>query len=312
MPDVRRAAVFGAGFIGKSLIRELLSLDWEVSVLDHNPRPETIAGTTRWLTGEFSDSTKVRRTLENVQVAFHLVSSTVPCDETAASDGGLSPDVRATLNFLEVCREVGVARVVFTSSASVYGPQHVTPIGEDAAPNPISAHGAQKLLLEQHLLCHRAQHGLDVRIVRLSNPYGPEQKIFGRQGFIALALGRWLNHQPILLRDGGRPIRDFVYIGDVARALARVGVRGTVPSVLNIGLGIGHSLTAVVDELGCLLGTRLDIEYGDSRREDIPTSVLDVSLARRALDFEPQYSLRDGLTDTLRRLGIVPQIAELR
>jgi UDP-glucose 4-epimerase len=127
-----------------------------------------------------------------------------------------------------------------------------------------------------------------------------------------LALGRWLSHRPIVLHDGGRPIRDFVYIRDVARALAQVGVRGHVPAVLNIGAGRGYSIAAVVEQLGWLLGTRLQTEYGDPRSADIPTSVLDVSMARRALDFEPQYSLRDGLIETLTRLGITTQIAELR
>jgi UDP-glucose 4-epimerase len=312
MLEVRRAAVLGAGFIGRELVRELLSLDCETNVLDHNVCPEEFIGKTRWLTGDFADSFRLRQVLEGVQLAFHLVSSTVPGDDTADPIAELSDNVFATLNFLAMCREVGVKRVAFVSSASVYGLQERTPIGEGATTNPISSHGIQKLLIEKYLLLHRFHHGLDVRIVRLANPYGPEQKTAGRQGFIALALGHWLNHRPILLRDGGRPIRDFIYVGDVARALAQAGIRGNVPAILNIGFGMGHSLKAVVDQLADLLGSRPETCLADPRGVDIPTSVLDISMARETLGFEPRYSLRAGLIETLRSHGISPLVTELR
>jgi UDP-glucose 4-epimerase len=283
-------------------------LDYETSVLDHNACPEDLVGQTRWVTGDFSDGLKLRRVLEGVQVAFHLVSSTVPGDDSADPSAELADSVGTTLRFLAMCRDVGVTRVVLASSASVYGVQHTTPIGEGAATDPISSHGIKKLLLEKYLLLHQFQHGLDVRIVRLSNPYGPGQNTNGRQGFIGLALGHWLHRRPVLLRDGGRQIRDFIYIADVARALAQVGVRDTVPAILNIGSGLGCSIKAVVEQLGDLLGTHLEIQHGDLRKVDIPTSVLDISLARETLGFDPRFTLRDGLIETLNFHGITPQV----
>ena len=96
------------------------------------------------------------------------------------------------------------------------------PIAETAVTDPISSHGIQKLAIEKYLLLHRFHRGLDVRIARLSNPFGPGQRLYGRQGFVALTIGHLLKDEPILLRDGGRPVRDFLYIDDVTEALDRL------------------------------------------------------------------------------------------
>jgi UDP-glucose 4-epimerase len=90
----------------------------------------------------------------------------------------------------------------------VYGLQTQVPIPETAVTDPISSHGIQKLAIEKYLLLHRFHRGLDVRIARLSNPFGPGQRLFGRQGFVAMTIGHLLRGEPILLRDEGRPVSD--------------------------------------------------------------------------------------------------------
>lgn len=293
------SAVCGAGFIGKGLIGQLVTLDHRIKVLDHHPCPQEFAGKTNWFTGEFSDKRLLSDALDGVDVAYHLISSTVPGDDTVDSIKELSDNIFSAIAFLDMCRQRGVKRVVFVSSSSVYGLQPATPIPETAMTNPISSHGIQKLTIEKYLLLHQFQYGIDVRIVRLSNPFGPGQNLFGRQGFVALAIGHLMKNEPILMRDEGRPVRDFIYIDDVSTALAQVGNADSVPSILNIGFGVGYSIRQVVELLEELTGKTIAITPGERRKVDIPISVLDVSLARASLAFEPSVSLREGLVKTL-------------
>lgn len=302
---VSRAAICGAGFIGRSLIEQLLFQGIEVSVLDHKACPPELSGRVTWFQGDFTDEAILRVALEGVDVAYHLVSSTVPGDDQVGLITELADNIFATIRFIDCCIGLRVPRIVFVSSSSVYGLQEHTPIPETAATNPISSHGIHKLTIEKYLLLYRFDHDVDVRIVRLANPFGPGQDLLGRQGFVAIAIGKIVQGKAILLRASGAPIRDFIFIEDVSRALALVGLAASVPPVLNLGTGVGHSLGSVVQILEDLLGRNLSTIDGPLRKADIPTSVLDVSLIGRSVGFEPTTSLRDALELTLRHWEVM-------
>lgn len=294
----------GAGFIGTHLITQLLARGFDLNVLDHKPCPPALVGRVNWFCGEFTDEALLRSALHGTDVAYHLVSSTVPGDDQIEVIKELSDNIFATIRFIDACVASEVQRIVFVSSSSVYGLQQVMPIGETAQTDPISSHGIHKLTIEKYLLLYRFNHDIDVRIVRLSNPFGPGQNVHGRQGFIAIAIGNVLSGRPILLRDAGSPIRDFIYIDDVARALVQAGFTAGAPSVMNIGTGIGHALAGVVALLGEVLGRPMLIEHGELRRVDVPVSVLDIERARRCISFEPATTLREGLVRTLHHHGL--------
>jgi len=304
MTQLQKFAVCGAGFIGKNLVNELVRNNCNVNVLDRNTCPEEFKDQVNWITGEFSDQSNLAETLSGVEVAFHLVSSTVPGDESIDPIKELSENIFSTIKFLDTCKQQEVKRVVFVSSSSVYGLQETMPIPEGVVTNPISSHGIQKLTIEKYLLLYQFLHGLDVRIVRLSNPFGPGQSLFGRQGFIAMAIGKMINNQPILLRDSGKPVRDFIFIDDVSHALFLAGTKGKTTSVINIGSGVGYSLVEVVRLFEEVTGKSILSELGELRKVDIPVSVLDVSLAHEQLGFQPKFTMREGLIQTFRHHGI--------
>ena len=304
MPKYKTFAICGSGFIGKNLIRCLISQGYGVNVLDRNICPKEFLGKAQWVTGEFSNSEALRKTLDGVDVAFHLVSNSVPGDGAIHDAAinlvkGLSDNILLTIKFLDMCKACDVKRVVFISSSSVYGLQSQIPIAESATTNPISSHGIEKLALEKYFLLYKFLYGIDVRIIRLSNPYGPGQSLFGRQGFIAISIGRLLKHKPILLRDLGRPIRDFIYIDDVSKALTLAGTLEYGPSILNIGSNKGHSLLQVVKLLEEILGQTIKMDQIEPKKIDIHESVLNVSLAHDCIFFNSQISMREGLVKTL-------------
>ena len=295
-----RFAVCGAGFIGMNLIGRLLADGDAVSVLDHKAAPGDLGVRTRWVQGDFANESDLRRTLESADVAYHLVSTTVPGDDHVSLLQELADNISATTRFLEICVEMGVPRIVFASSSSVYGLQRDTPIAETAETTPISSHGIHKLTIEKYLLLHRFTHDADIRILRLSNPYGPGQSLVGRQGFVAIAIGKLLTGEPLLLRGAGSPIRDFIYISDVCEGLLAAAVADNPPPVINIGTGTGHTLADVLREISDLTGCPIATIDAPLRKADIPQSVLDIGLARWSFGFAPDVSIRDGLARTLR------------
>lgn len=211
----------------------------------------------------------------------------------------LHDNVVGSLGVVQACVAHGVERLVFASSASVYGVQEHFPVAEDAPNWPISAHGIHKLAVEKFLWLAHREHHLDVRILRLANPYGPGQSIKGRQGFVAIAIGCLVRGDALTVRDGGRMVRDFIYIEDAAQALALAGLREGLPVVLNIGAGEGHSLREVVDLIEQLSGRVIRTVDAAPRQVDIPVSVLDVRRAQELLGFTPRIGLSRGIELTL-------------
>lgn len=301
--EQRRAAILGAGFIGMNFIRYALRHRYALTVLDHKPVPLDLASQLNWLQGDLALEADVARAIEGADTVFHFISSTVPGDQVDIASE-LQQNVFQTLQLLRLCVAKRVRRIVFISSSSVYGVQKTLPIPETAPTDPISAHGIHKLTIEKYLQLYRYQHGLDCKIVRLGNPYGPGQRITGRQGFIAIAIGCIVASKSITIRGNGTDIRDFIYINDVSEALHRVATMDSTETIFNIGSGFGYSLNEVVALMRELTDLPIPVIYTESRFVDIPQSVLDTSRARFVLCNEPQLSLRAGLTKTLMFHGV--------
>lgn len=297
--------MLGAGFIGREVIRNLLFKSKTVRVLDRNSCPSEFLGNIKWFKGVFSDKRALRDTLDGVSVVYHLVSSTVPGDQNVDAARELHDNVVSTLQFIDICLEVGVKRIVFASSASVYGVQEFMPIIESASTNPISTHGINKLTIEKFLLLAMHHHDIQVKILRISNPYGPGQSISGRQGFIGMTIGHILRNSPVLLRNQGLTIRDFIYIEDLAQAFVLAGESIDFPSVVNIGSGRGHSLRQVIDLISLLLNKPVAISNSEMRSVDIPSSILNVDLFHAFSAISCGICLRNGLTKTLNFHGLV-------
>ncbi|MCG9010302.1 NAD-dependent epimerase/dehydratase family protein [Laribacter hongkongensis] len=294
----RPVTVLGAGFIGRNFIAAALRQGWSIRVLDHNPCPPELKDQLDWIQGDMGSRADVYAALNGVSTVFHFVSSTVPGDEVDESHE-LQQNVFQTLQLLKLCVQEKVQRIVFASSSSVYGLQEQLPVSESASTDPISSYGIHKLAIEKYLRLYQYQHGLDCKIARLSNPYGPGQSIDGRQGFVAIAIGCILRGEPIAVRGDGEIIRDFVYIDDVVDALLALAVSDSREALFNIGSGMGYSLNEVIARLRALCAIPVEASYAESRFVDIPKSVLDVCRERYVLRKTSKISLECGLAMTL-------------
>lgn len=299
-----RVALLGAGFIGSALIRAFIAAGDRISVLDRKPAPPDWDLRNTWIQGRFEDRASIEQALEGADVVYHLIASSVPGDEFDRSRE-LTENVNRTLDLLDVCVSVGARRIVFLSSAAVYGRQYVMPVNEASTTDPISSYGINKLCIEKYLLLYRYEQGLDVKILRLANPYGPGQRLDGRQGFIAIVCGKLLANEPVPLRGDGSAVRDFLHIDDVVAACRCLAHFSSVESVFNIGCGLGVSLSYVLEEFSKLLGYPVPVARLPERKADIPASVLDISRAHREFDFQPRVPLMEGLERLLRHHGLL-------
>ena len=293
----------GAGFIGSHLAEALAQQGRRVRVFDR-PHVDRLALFPRAagfevFTGDFLNPRALAPALEGAEVVFHLVSTTLPQSSNDNPVYDVESNVLGSLRLFELCREHGVRKLVFVSSGgTVYGVPRTTPVAEDHPTEPISSYGVHKLTVEKYLALAHRLHGLDYRIARPANLYGPRQRLDTAQGAVAVFLDRALREQPIQIWGDGSIVRDYVYISDAVDALLRVASFDGAQRIFNIGSGKGASLNQLVAEIEKLLGRRVKTEHGAPRGLDVPANVLDPSLAERHLGWSASTPLAEGLRRT--------------
>ncbi len=204
-------------------------------------------------------------------------------------------NVIGTVRVLEAARRHG-AQIVFSSTGgAIYG-ECERPATEDDPRRPLSPYGTSKLAGEEYLAAWNRLHGSSHVALRFGNVYGPRQDPHGEAGVVAIFLQKLAaDERPTIFGDGGH-VRDYVYVGDVARAaLAALGHDG---GVFNVGTGRGTSVNELVDAMRAATGRELDPVHADERLGDLRRSVLDPSRAQRELGWRAETSLEDGLRGT--------------
>ena len=205
-----------------------------------------------------------------------------------------------SLRLMEHCVAGGVGRVVFLSSGgTIYGIPTVIPTPENAPTDPITAYGVAKLAIEKYLEIFRRRHGVDYRILRVANVYGPYQTAEKGQGVVAAFLTRALADEPLEIWGDGQVVRDYVFVADVAEAIWATMHHKSLSRVFNIGGGAGASVLQIAAAIEELVGHPLQRRFHPARLVDVPVSVLDHSLTTNELGWMPAVDLEQGLAQTL-------------
>lgn len=195
------------------------------------------------------------------------------------------------------------ARVVLLSSGgTVYDPDAEPPYREDGPLRPVTAYGRAKVRLEEALAAARLPAGRGV-VVRVANAYGPGQPVGRGQGVIAHWLRAAAAGEPLVLLGDPATVRDYVYIGDIADALARIHQVASVPPVLNVGSGLPLSLGDLASIIvGVVADPAIEIQVRPARRFDLSRTWLDVGLAEAALGWRAGTSMADGVRAAWRQV----------
>ena len=302
LSSLRCVVLGGGGFIGTNLCRSLVGkVDTLRAFGRRQSFPEALSQKgIDWIPGDFADAAALAAAVSGCDIVFHLVTSSTPASSNVDKIFDLESNVFSTLHLLDACREERVRRVIFVSSGgTIYGVPKKTPTPEDAPLNPISAYGISKLAIEKYLALYEHLYGLEYRILRVSNPFGPFQTAIRNQGVISAFLHRALDGKPIEMWGDGSVTRDYIYIDDVVHAFELAVQHKGDERIFNIGSGVGKSLNDIVTSINQLLGRELDIRHFEGRKVDVPCSVLNVSLAKSALGWLPQTDFLDGLEKTI-------------
>lgn len=290
----------GGGFIGTHLCLRLAGQVRSLRVFGHQSTPPAPLAGLDWFSGDIADPASLSAAIAGFDIVFHLVNATTPATANRDKIGDVRANVLSTLSVLETCLEQGVKRVIFASSGgTIYGPTDVIPTNEDAACWPITAYGVSKLAIERYLHLYEYMHELDYRVLRISNPYGPHQRVTGQQGVIAAFIQRILAGRPIEVWGDGSVQRDFLYVGDVAEAFQRAAEHAGPERIFNIGSGVSRSVNEVIAALAEVVGAPVEVNHHAARKVDVPISALDIGRAERALGWRPQTDFIEGLSRTV-------------
>ena len=297
----------GAGFIGKHLCRSLVAAGHAVKACDLPPPGRAdwpVIDGVSWVAGDFANAELLAENLIDAEIVFHLVSTTIPKTSNDDPYADLQGNVAAALRLLDaVIRRPRLPRVIFVSSGgTVYGIPKTIPIPEEHPTNPLCAYGVGKLAIEKYLALYGHLHRLDYHILRMANPYGPEQPLSRGQGVIPVFLSRALHDEPLEIWGDGSVVRDYFYVDDLCAALlATIDYQGP-ERIFNIGSGSGCSLNELVGIIRELLQRDVAVRFLPARACDVPINVLDISRARIHLGWQPAIPLKDGIGRLLARL----------
>ncbi len=301
----------GAGFIGSHLTERLLDLGHEVRVFDNfsTGRRENLAfprGGARLdvQEGDLRDEAEVRRAVAGVDGIFHqaaLVS--VP---RSIAEPTLSFEINAagTLRLFEAARAAGVRRIVYASSAAVYGDAHAPPLHETVTPRPLSPYGLDKLYTEQMGALYASLYGLTSVALRYFNVFGPRQDPGSPySGVISIFVDRLRCGESPTIYGDGEQTRDFVYVLDVVAAnLASMWGHLEGFRAFNVGRGERLSLNGLFALLQEVMDTWLPVRYAPARAGDILHSQADITAITAAFAFVPQWEVKQGLAALVRSL----------
>lgn len=291
----------GSGFIGSNLVASLLQAGHQITNFDRpgtSPQSFDSRENYRFVPGTLSDSSHLRSVFEQqpFDKVIFLVSTLIP--SSGYSDFLLERDINLTALY-EVIRHMettGCPELLFFSSGgTVYGSNGLSLNAEHSACCPVTYYGYSKLACEEYIRFISRGNKIRHTIVRPSNPYGSGQNQYGRQGLIAVAMGKLMQGRAIEVWGDGEVIRDYLHIADLVDAVCRLIAMPAANQVYNIGSGEGTSVNAILSYLGEVSGVQPEIQYTPARAVDIPVNVLDIQKVRQATGWAPQMHLLDGL-----------------
>ena len=295
----------GAGFLGAALANRLVTEGHTVLVLDDFTAgdPRRLAPDVLLTRGDVRDVPKLWTLLQNVGCVYHLAARVrVPESVHYPSDYN-DVNVGGTVSLMQAMRDTGVRRVVFTSSAALYGEQDQQPVSETQTPNPDSPYAVSKIAAEYYLSTLGALYNIETVSLRIFNAYGPGQDLPpSYPPVIPQLLRQAQTGGSMVIFGDGRQTRDFVFLDDVLDALVLAATAGDANrATVNIGSGQEISINDAARCAARVTGKQVNLLHNQSQSGGVSRLVADVTLAQALLGWAPDTSLEEGLRLTLER-----------
>lgn len=296
-----------SGFIGSYLVDQLLVKGYDVIGIDNmrTGKKENLSEAMnnekfRLLVADIRDDDLATQIGNDVNVIYHLAaisSVTMSIEDPPLVD---DVNVRGTVNILELARALNAKRVVFSSSAAVYGDPEEMPVQEDFALKPLSPYAASKIAAEMYIRSYSSSFDIDSTILRFFNVYGPRQAFSEYSGVVSIFTNQALANKPIRIEGEGEQTRSFVHVSDVARATVLAGeLKTAIGATINIS---GTDLISIL-RLAQMMKENVqdcksEIVHVAPRLGDVKDSIGSMERAQKLLGFTPQIPLERGFQET--------------
>jgi nucleoside-diphosphate-sugar epimerase len=310
MSQARYLVTGGAGFIGSNIVAALVKSGERVRAYDNLftgrwglvERLLPGRGEVERITADIRDGEALTRAMQGVEVVFHeAADGSVPrsIENPVQAD---SINIQGTVSVLDCARRAGVKRVLFAASSAAYGDDPALPKREDMSPDPLSPYAVTKLAGESYMRVFSSLYGIETLSLRYFNVFGPNQL---PDGAYAAAIPKFahaaLRGETIKVFGDGEQTRDFCFIDNVVAAnlAGATTPRRLSGEVANIAGARRISLNALIEELGRVLGKKLEVEHLATRQGDVRHSLADIGRARELIGFEPRATWEQGLPSTI-------------
>ena len=297
----------GAGFIGSHLAEKLNESGQKITILDnlssgHRRNIESLLGpNVQFVEGDIRDRDLVYRLMADCDGAFHLAALVSVPQSISHPDDSFTINLQGTLNLFEASRGQKQQKIVFASSAAIYGDVQQQPIKEECRDIPLSPYGLHKWMCEEQANLYFQLYAVRSVGLRFFNVFGPRQDPSSPySGVISIFIDRILKKQPATIYGDGTQNRDFVYVGDVVQALIKsMNCTNSEFKAYNVGQGSSITVSSLWETLCGIAEVELVPNHGPARSGEIHTSLADISAIGRDLGYKPETNLEEGLKRVL-------------
>lgn len=291
----------GAGFIGSHIVEKLVQEGCQVVVIDNFTTGVrgNIPADVKFIEMDIGSNQLINIfSAEKFDAVLHLAAQTMVPVSLKKPDYDCQVNIVGTVNVLEACRNTGVKRVVFSSTAAVYGDVEGIPILESAQTRPTSFYGLSKLTVENYLHMYQQVFGLDYVALRYANVYGERQGDGGEGGVVSIFTRLISQGKSLTIFGDGGQTRDFIYAGDVANANYQALLTPHVNHIYNVSSQLETSVNELVSIFEKIASKSIEKVCAPVRRGDIYRSMLSNAQAIKKLGWKPIMGLAEGLART--------------
>jgi UDP-glucose 4-epimerase len=268
----------GNGFLGRNLAKGLSeSESFKVFVYDII-KPVQIIERVTYYEGSIEDYQLISRIMQEnqINILVHMVSTIVPGSTIEQYINNCKLVQLSTIPLMDYCATNNVELVFLSSGGTVYGVKGGV-VSENEPTAPISYYGLSKVQIEDLINFYHRRYKLNYLILRPSNPYGYGQNLYGRQGLIAVILGKLLRKEHLTVFGDGSVVRDYIYIDDFVYYVKELLRKNILNETINIGSGEGCSINQIIDIVREVADFDLNVDYIEARKDDVPKLVLDTT-----------------------------------
>ena len=292
-----------AGFLGAPLANNLVNAGHSVVGLDDlsTGDPDRLLPDVHLVRGDINDRPKLWTLLQDVDCVCHLAARVIVPESLLYPREYNLVNVSGTVTLMEAMRDVGVKRVVFISSGSIYGNQKNQPMKETLRPQPRSPYAVSKLSAEYYIRTIGELWKIETVILRVFNAYGPGQRLPPSHApVIPYCIKQALDNGTIVIHGEGKQTRDYVYVDDVVNAAVRASSVSDINRlIINVGSGKETSVNEIAKLVTEISDTKPEIVHNQHHDSGPSRMCADISLAQLKLGYKPQVSLKEGLLKTI-------------